>query len=112
VPPDEHVAGPTRPGFPNPQVPEVRVVRIDRDAAALPTLAAERGHLVHLVDEGRNVLFLGFRDGVPQLEELGVEIFDLLGVGLGLALQPLSHVLQDAQLLVDDVLPAVGQASL
>src|SRR5690606_35980011 len=53
VAPDEHVAAAAGSALAQTKVPEVGIVGIDGDAASLTPLAAERGHLVHLIDERR-----------------------------------------------------------
>src|SRR6185437_14725891 len=50
-------------------VPEIRAAAIDGARQAPPPLGPEGPEVVHLLEEGRQVLRLGDRDLVPELEE-------------------------------------------
>ena len=105
---DQDVAQAAGPGLAQAQVAEVGVLRVGRGVAALAAGAAEGGDLMHLLDEGGLVLLLGLGEGVAQLEQLGVEVLELLGCGLGLTREPGQNPLKDVGLLGDDAL-AVGR---
>src|SRR5688500_17842966 len=88
-------------------MPEVGILRIDRHAAPLPALAAERRHLMHLIDERGDVLLLRLRDRVAQLDQLRIEILYLLGVDLRFAFEQPSNRGEALELLSNDLAAAV-----
>src|SRR5690606_8965938 len=108
---DQDVADPAGLGLTQAQVAEVGALGVERDVAPLAAGAAERGDLVHLIDERRDVLLLGLGDRVAELEELSVEVLELLRRGLSLPLEALLDAMEELQLLADDALAFGGEAA-
>jgi hypothetical protein len=126
--PDEHVTAPlfARPASAarehrllEPQVREVRALPIERAGRAFPAVRPQRPEVVHLLEQRGQVLGLGRRRQIAELEEPAIVVRERLGerargrdggdvlrvaVRLRLALGPerAQHDLEQAHLLSDD----------